>query len=88
MANIYWNKPKKPYGEVEAELTRLAVDATDGAFYIVKDGGTIGVYAEGDDPSNKSCWNHRLPPQLGGWRVIMYNCPTGYIEVFLKDKEK
>lgn len=88
MANIYWNKPKDPYVDIEAQLKQLAVDATDGAFHIMKDGGTINVYAECDDPNNKSCWNNRLPAQLGGWRVVMFNCPTGYIDVFLKEKEK
>ena len=88
MANIYWNKPKDPYTEVEAKLKKLAVDATDGAFHILRDGSEIGVYAEGEDPNNKSCWKQRLPPQLGGWRIIMYNCPVGYIDVFLREKEK
>ena len=63
---------------------------TDGAFFIRKAsndcGTTLDVYAETDDPE-VSPWSARLPSVFMGWRVIMYNCPTGYIGAFLDIKE-
>lgn len=88
MANIYWNTEKKPFEDVRKELTKLAVEATDGAFYVDKVDGNIQVYAECDNPNENSCWTGRLPPKFMGWRVLMFNCPTGYIDVFLKPKRE
>ena len=78
---------KESFEEVRSQLVPLAVASTDGAFYIAKDGSTIDVYAECDNPEG-SCWHGRLPAKLGGWRIIMYNCPTGYIDCFIKPKAK
>ena len=75
------------FDDVKTKLTALAVDATDGAFFVKDAGGSeVHVYAEGENPNTTSCWNSRLPPKMLGWRVIMFNCPTGYIDVFLKGK--
>jgi len=89
MANTHWTlKNRAPFEEVKAEIIKLAVEATDNTFYVRKDGSTIDVYAECEDPNNKSCWNHHLPMRMSGWRIIMYNCPPGYIGTFIKPKDK
>ena len=83
----YWNTKKAPFNEVKEKITPLVVEATDSRFWIKNGGGTLDVYAETDDPEVSS-WATRLPPVFLGWRVIMFNCPTGHIDVFLDVKEK
>ena len=90
MANIYFNKEKAPFDEAKQNIIPLVIEATDGAFFIRKAsndcGTTLDVYAETDD-TEVSPWSARLPSVFMGWRVIMYNCPTGYIGAFLDIKE-
>ena len=90
MANLHWNKEKAPFDEVKATIVPLVLECTDGAFYIRKAsndcGTTLDVYAETED-TDVSPWRTRLPMQFMGWRVIMYNCPVGYIGAFLDVKE-
>ena len=90
MANLYFNKEKASFDEAKQNIIPLVIEATDGAFFIRKAsndcGTTMDVYAETDDP-DVSSWSTRLPSVFMGWRVIMYNCPTGYIGAFLDTKE-
>jgi hypothetical protein len=90
MANLYFNKKKASFDEAKQNIIPLVIEATDGAFFIRKAsndcGTTLDVYAETDDP-DVSSWSARLPSVFMGWRVIMYNCPTGYIGAFLDIKE-
>ena len=83
----YWNTDKAPFDEAKEKITPLVVEATDSRFWIKNGGSTLDVYAETDDPEVSS-WATRLPPVFLGWRVIMFNCPTGYIGAFLDVKEK
>ena len=90
MANLYFNKEKASFDEAKQNIIPLVIEATDGAFFIRKAsndcGTTLDVYAETDD-TEVSPWSARLPSVFMGWRVIMYNCPTGYIGAFLDIKE-
>jgi hypothetical protein len=90
MANLYFNKEKASFDEAKQNIIPLVIEATDGAFFIRKAsndcGTTLDVYAETDD-AEVSPWSARLPSVFMGWRVIMYNCPTGYIGAFLDIKE-
>ena len=87
----YWNSKKAPFDEAKEKITPLVVEATESRFWIKKAsndcGTTMDVYAETDD-TEVSPWSTRLPPKYLGWRVIMFNCPTGYIGAFLDVKEK
>jgi hypothetical protein len=90
MANLYFNKEKASFDEAKQNIIPLVIEATNGAFFIRKAsndcGTTLDVYAETDD-TEVSPWSARLPSVFMGWRVIMYNCPTGYIGAFLDIKE-
>jgi hypothetical protein len=90
MANLYFNKEKASFDEAKQNIIPLVIEATDGAFFIREAsndcGTTLDVYAETDD-TEVSPWSARLPSVFMGWRVIMYNCPTGYIGAFLDIKE-
>ena len=90
MANLYFNKEKASFDEAKQNIIPLVIEATDGSFFIRKAsndcGTTLDVYAETDD-TEVSPWSARLPSVFMGWRVIMYNCPTGYIGAFLDIKE-
>ena len=83
----YWNSKKAPFDEAKEKITPLVVEATDSRFWIKNGGGTLDVYAETDD-TEVTPWSTRLPPKYLGWRVIMFNCPTGYIGAFLDVQEK
>jgi len=83
----HWDTDKAPFDEAKEKITPLVVEATDSRFWIKNGGGTLDVYAETDDPEVSS-WATRLPPVFLGWRVIMFNCPTGYIGAFFDVKEK
>ena len=91
MANIHWNKEKAPFDEAKEQIKSLVIECTDSAFFIKKHSGdcgtTMNVYAETADPKVSS-WHTRLPAQFMGWRVLMYNCPTGYIKAFLDVKKE
>ena len=84
---IYYSDEKVSYDDAVEELMPLILDATDETFFVKKggdnSGASIDVYAETIDTSI-SPWVQKLPAKFLGWRVIMLQCPRGFIDAILR----
>ena len=76
--------------EVYKKLMAFLIDVTETRFtvrFVTDDGGAHVTSIIERDENDKISFKKRVPSVFMGWRSVMLFVPSGYIDVFYKEKD-